>query len=339
MIKLKLLALHIATLSVTCLLSAQVNAQQCAKVEAINYASHDKTVQNLRQIYQSSRFSQLDEILFCLIRSPERFQSGKSGASAVYWLFRREMPAPGLSPSALSHLLKWKKEKPQSAFVRFAELRLQYATAWNMRGSNVARDVPTEAWRMFNDALAKTEQAILTAPTELRDNPILHNLHLAVVQDMSESKMSPRAVFDEGVRRWPGYYDFYEVALTRLVPRWGGSWEDVDAFIIHWSKQLAAKEGDSMYARLYISVISAGAHPDETRISWPRMKSSLEELVGRYPDTTFKNIAASYACRYLDVTYLKVKLQQIGADQIEPSVWVRGTDPENCIRFAESARP
>jgi hypothetical protein len=211
--------------------------------------------------------------------------------------------------------------------------------AWNARGSDVARKVPKEGWRLFNEGLAQTEQAILAAPAEIKDSPILQNLLLAVVQDMSESKTSPRAVFEEGVRRWPEYYDFYEVALTRLVPRWGGSWEAVDAFIVHWSKRLAMTEGDSMYARLYMSVISAGANPGETRISWPRMKSSLEDLVSRYPDTSHKNLAASYACGYQDIAYLKTALQRIRAEELAPTVWLLGTDPESCMRLAGLRRP
>ena len=334
MVKVKLLALLVSAWAFMCIPFAQAAAQQCTRMAAVDYASHEETVQRLRQLYRASNFSQLDETLSCLMRSPERFQSGKTGASAVYWLFRREMPAPGVNPSTLSHLMKWKAQHPQSVFVSFAELRLRYATAWNARGSDVARNVPTEGWRLFNEGLAQTEQAILIAPDELKNSPILQNLHLAVVQDMAESKTSPRAAFEEGVRRWPDYYDFYEVALTRLVPKWGGSWDAVDAFIVHWNKRLAKTEGNSMYARLYMSVISAGANPGETRISWPQLKSSLEELVSRYPDATHKNLAASYACSYQDVAYLKSAVQRIRAEQFTPSVWLRGTDPETCMRMA-----
>lgn len=338
-VKFKQLALLASVWGFTFIPFAPAAAQQCSRLAAVDYASHEGTVQRLRQLYRESNFSQLEETLTCLMRSPQRFQSGKTGASAVYWLFRREMPAPGVDPSALSHLSKWKEQQPQSVFVRFAELRLRYAMAWNDRGSDFARNVPAEGWRLFNEKLAQTEQAILAAPAQLKNSPILQNLHLAVVQDMSESKTSPRAVFEEGVRRWPDYYDFYEVALTRLVPKWGGSWDAVDAFIAHWNKHLAKTEGNSMYARLYMSVISTGANPGETRISWPQLKSSLEELVSRYPDATHKNLAASYACGYQDVAYLKSALQRIRKEQLNPSVWLQGTDPETCTRMAGSVPP
>ncbi len=70
-----------------------------------------------------------------------------------------------------------------------------------------------------------------------------------------------RGYFEEGVRRWPEYYDFYEVYVSRLVPKWGGSWGAVDQFISSWSVKRLSSEGDSMYARLYTNLISAELRP------------------------------------------------------------------------------
>lgn len=335
----KLIRPFVTALVLSFISVAPVAAQQCPRNAAVDYASHQGTIQNLRQLYRAGSFVQLDETLACLMQSPKRFQSGEIGASAVYWMFRREMPAPGTSPAASHHLLIWKERRPHSVFARFAEFRLQYAMAWNARGSDIARRVPEEGFRIFNEGLAQAERAILAAPAELKNSPILQNLLLAVVLDMAESKTNPRVVFEEGVRRWPQYYDFYELALSRLVPKWGGSWDSVDAFIVHWSKSLAKSEGDSMYARLYMGVISTGASPGETRISWPRMKSSLEDLVSRYPDTSLKNLAASYGCGYQDVAFLKNALQRIRPDELTPTMWLQGTDPESCMNLAGLLRP
>lgn len=333
-----ILRLFIITLCASFLPVAKASTQSCAGKAGVDYAQFEGTVQNLRQQYRSGRFSQLDETLYCLTKSPERFQSGKSGASAVYWMFRREMPGPGVNPDESNHLQKWKHEKPQSMFVRFGELRLQYATSWNARGSDVASKVTKENWQRFNEGLAKAEQAVLAAPDEIKSTPITQNLLIAILLDRPESKTSPRTAFEEGVRRWPDYYDFYELMLTRLVPRWGGSWDAVDAFIVEWSKRLAKTEGDSMYARLYLSMITAGVDPWDTRLNWPRMKSSLEELVGKYPDPVFKNLAASFACRYADGPQFQASLQRITPQQLDRSIWLDGTNPEICARMAAARR-
>jgi hypothetical protein len=318
--------------------SAQASADSvhCAKMQVVDYSDHDETVLRLRKLYQAGRFAELDGALTCLMLQTQRFQSGKPGASAVYWMFRRQMPAPGVNPDDSLHVQRWRRERPSSIYAQFAELRLMYAMAWNERGSDYARNVPEEGWKRFRQGLLNAEQEILNAPEQLRNTPIWQNLLLAVVQDARGIENGAEAVFEEGVRRWPGYYDFYEVFLTRLVPKWGGSWEAVDQFINYWSANRQSSEGNSLYARLYMSVIRSGVNPYETKISWQQMKASLEDLVARYPDASHMNVAASYACGYRDVAYLNVTLKRIRPVDMNPSAWLRGTDPEACMQWLKS---
>jgi len=293
---------------------------------------YDDTVQRLRRLYQGRKFVELDATLACLLRGSSRFGSGRTGSSAVYWMFRRQMPAPGASQGEVAHIQDWRQQQPDSIFAEFADLRLKYAMAWNARGTSYAREVPDAAWKAFSQGLVDTEHAVLQARKELRQTPIWQNLLLAVVLDMKNSQSEARVVFEDGAKHWPNYYDFYEVALTRLVPRWGGSWEEVETFIDHWSARLRSNEGDSLYARLYASVIANGASPRETQLRWPRMKRSLDDLITRYPDPTHKNVAASFACAYNDSTYFKASFQRIQAKELRPAAWIRGTDPNSCAR-------
>ncbi|EJL77386.1 hypothetical protein PMI15_04708 [Polaromonas sp. CF318] len=306
--------------------------KDCSLLSEINYNNHDEAVSYLRQLYQTSNFGDLDATLTCLLRDSKRFQSGKTGASAAYWFFRREMPAPGVEAGQGARVKEWQKQKPDSIFPAFANLRLQYALAWNARGSSYAKDVPGGGMQSFQQGLLQTEKSLLEARKEFQQTPIWQNLLLAVSLDAAEGKSDPNSIFEEGAKRWPNYYDFYEVALTRLVPKWGGSWEVVDAFIVGWAKQLQASEGESLYARLYASVVFSGAAPSETRLDWPRMKRSLDDLIKRYPDPVHKNWAAALACAHGDSAYYKVSMQRIGAQEIRPQAWIRGTDPTSCSR-------
>lgn len=307
-------------------------SKDCALLSEINYNNHDEAVARLRNLYQTSNFASLDATLTCLVRDPKRFQSGKPGDSAVYWFFRREMPGPGVDAAQGARIKEWQKQKPDSIFPAFGALRLEYALAWNARGSSYAKDVPGGGMQSFQQGLLRTEKLLLEARKEFQQTPIWQNLLLAVSLDVAQGKSDPNSVFEEGVRRWPTYYDFYEVALTRLVPKWGGSWETVDAFIVGWTKQLQASEGESLYARLYASVVFSGADPRETRLDWPRMKRSLDDLLKRYPDPVHKNWAATLACAYGDSAYYKASVQRIGALEMRPQAWIRGTDPASCSR-------
>jgi hypothetical protein len=311
--------------------------RDCAS-QVVNLKNFDGTVQRLRQLYREEKFDALDENLSCLLDTKARFQSGKPGAAAVYWMFRRQMPGPGTAPDERTRVLKWKAKRPKSIFPRFAELRLQYALAWDARGSGAAASVSDTGWTSFSEGLRATEQALRRADEDLRDTPIWQNLLFATLLDASQRRTDAEAVFNEGVRRWPDYFDFHEVALSRLVPRWGGSWEAVDDFIIHWSEQRKAAEGDSLYARLYASVIASGANPDATRMDWTRMKASLEDLIQRYPAAENKNLAASFACGFQDAEYVKRAMKRIPKAEIARAHWLRGTDPEACRVWLSSLK-
>ena len=60
------------------------------------------------------------------------------------------------------------------------------------------------------------------------------------------------------------------------------------------------------------------------------MKASLDDLVSRYPDSRHKNLAASYACRYRDIAYLKTSIARIGIGDFNDTGWLRGTSMREC---------
>ena len=309
----------------------------CDPSGAVNYEDHEVTVYSLRLLYQSERFAQLETALNCLLESPQTFQSGRLGSSAVYWLYRRALPAPGLTDQAAATVKAWQQQRPKSIYAELASLRLLYATAWKVRGSSYSRDVSKQRMETFAQELLAAERAMKQASPELRDTPMWHNLLLATVLDSQLTTTRAQDVLSTALHRWPKYYDFYEVALSRMVPKWGGSWASVDRFIVEQSSIRRKEEGNSLYARLYWNVIwNDGASPKETALSWPRMKSSLDSLIQLYPHPVHMNIAASFACAYGDLPYAKKIKKRLPSSELLPPVWVTGTDPDSCPGWSDS---
>lgn len=329
----KLVSVLVAAFS--CCAAAAAPAQPVsAGCPGVDYLDQDETILRLRAMYREERFAELDAILGCLMRDDRDFSTGKPAVAAVYQVFRRQMPAPGVALEEIGRVQRWaQQQQPPSVFAEFAALRLRYSFAWNARGGAVASKVSDGGWTSFRDGLGETEKALGRASAELRGTPIWHQLLLAVAGDGPDVDADMNAVFESAVKRWPRHYDFHEVRLTRLVPRWGGSWQQVDAFIRHWSTQQQGPESDAVYARLYASfLVPMKTDPRETLLQWPRMKRGLEALVARYPDPTHRNLAASFACAYQDAAFFQASLQRIPQDQLRPAAWLRGTDPHSCTR-------
>lgn len=282
----------------------------------------------LNTLYEGEQFDQLELAMACLMTTNERLQSGHSGANAVYAFYRILMPAPGVRHDEPDRVERWRKAKPQSLFAEFATLRLRYALAWSARSDRFASGVSPQAWRLFYEGLSVTERQLQRASPRLKQTPLWQQLLFATLQDQRDSAAAAEAAFAEGIRKWPGFYDFYEAGISRTTPHWNGSWAKTEEFADRWSRSLAETEGDSLYARLYLHLAWRGTNPRITNVSWPRLRLSLIELVRRYPTAMHINLAASLACLYSD----KEAYSKVIADipVFITNVWLFGTDFRSC---------
>jgi hypothetical protein len=304
-----------------------------------DWSSWSLTHQRVGFLFTIEQWGLLERALKETVPSKRVYPGGDSPASAVYWAFRALMPAPGPIDDARRKVEAWKKAVPDSPYVEFAQARLAYASAWNARGTGGAGSVSKEAWELFGLRLGEAEQTLYSASPALKDTPLWHHLLLAIVQDVPGSRANGHdnkadGVFALAVRTWPRYFDFYELRLTRLVPRWGGSWGAVESFIDRWSRQLSATEGDSAYARFYASLRSQGVTPDQTRADWPRMKAGFEELTARYPSAEHRNLYASYACAARDKVAFTAALAKVSPEPPDPRAWLPGHGYDACLRWA-----
>jgi hypothetical protein len=238
------------------------------------------------------------------------------------------MPAPGARYEERSTVDRWRKARPGSLFVEFAALRLRYALAWTARSGKFASEVPADSWRQFHDGIAATARELQLASPQLKETPLWQQLWFVTLQDRPDSAAEAAKAFADGAQRWPTFYDLYEAAFARTTPNWRGSWAQADAFADKWSRALKQTEGDSLYARLYLHLAWNGTDPRRTGVSWPRLLSSLDDLVKRYPTSFHINLAASLACLHADRDAFARAMSVIPA--ISPNAWLFDTDFERC---------
>lgn len=315
-------------------ISSQGNPQQgvvgCSHPEVIDWSDHEGTSTRLSQVYARESFEQLETSLDCLMKEGKLFTSGRPGSSAIYAFYKMVLPAPGADPAEAGRIQRWANAFPKSIYVHFVQARFAYAMAWNRRGGSVAKDVTEESWKGFRDGLKRAEELLLRSPEKLHDTPIYYHLLLAISQDSNQPPEARLAIFQTGIARWPKYYGLYENMLKRLVPKWGGSWLIVDQAIRTWSAQRSEEEGVSLYSRFYARVLLDGANVEETLINWPTMKTSLEDLVKRYPDNYNWSLVASSACLFGDSRFYKLAMGNLSSNQVQPTAWFKSTNPDVC---------
>jgi hypothetical protein len=84
---------------------------------------------------------------------------------------------------------------------------------------------------------------------------------IAIGIDLSMDRAQLRALFDEGIQRFPGYHGIYFEFLRTYSPRWGGNYADADVFVREraYFASYACRAGDG---RTYLKLRKEVAQAD-----------------------------------------------------------------------------
>lgn len=119
--------------------------------------------------------------------------------------------------------------------LHFAGLKEHYL-AWDARGYEFAKNVTPEGWKGFKEQSARASRDLIHA-WELRpDRPEAAYDMISTSEDTPQPGADARTWFDRAVAAQFDYWPAYELRLARLLPRWGGSYEQMLAFASECAK-------------------------------------------------------------------------------------------------------
>jgi membrane associated rhomboid family serine protease len=202
----------------------------------------------------------------------------------------------------LRRTAEWRQNAPGSVAPELVEALMFRDWAYTARGRGYISTVSEQNLQLFLIRVEMAATGLREIAPRAQNSALWYELSLAVGRDQSLTLDRLRALFDKGASKFPGYLPIYSQMLISLMPRWEGSIDAVDNFIVDVSKKTGRGQIDaSTYARLYIiygnlegedySVTSqANADPD-------LMRTGIEQLRRRYPHSDYiLNLAARYYC-------------------------------------------
>lgn len=147
-------------------------------------------------------------------------------------------------------------------------------------------------------------------------------------------KNSCLTTFNEGIKKYPRYYNLYfETIPCRLG-------NDKQERLRKWEyiANLAAKnnkttDDDALYSRVYWVVSSyfgVDNLKDDTLVNWPRMKSSMQQVLKKYPDQWNYTHFAEISCRSNDKDFTRYLFQYI--PRYQPDNW----DDQEIYKYCKS---
>jgi len=262
---------------------------------------------------QDDEWAALDALVDQLAASGERADDGR------FWLYMVSRAASDwfeTLPDEYDDLLQqkfseWQKQLPDSAYAPVLAAMQLHAAAWRARGRGFSSSVTPEGWALFRERNATAWTMIQAAKSKSARLPVWYEEAISIGMDADIPSAQITALFNEGINRFPGYHSLYFNYARQFSPRWGGDYEDADAFI---KSQVIAKtnpEGDALYARLYWLIDQyGGGDPDffsESSVNWQRMRAGFELLMRQFPQSAWNQAnLVVFACRAGDsATYFK----------------------------------
>lgn len=239
-----------------------------------------------------------------------------------------------------TRVLGWAKDRPDSALARLTAAQVMVNRAWHIRGSGYASTVPASAWKPFREQLARAQRYLESESAVASRYPEYYALKLFVAKGLGGDRKTVDAIFDEGTRRFPGYYPLYFSMVDYLLPKWHGDADQVEAFARDAVSRSRSTDGQGMYARIYW-VAAQSQFRDalfrESGVHWKQMRSGFEDVTKRFPDQWNLQNYAHFACLANDRETLRKLLPRIKRPVLA-SAWDGAMSFPMCSSLAVSKR-
>ena len=200
----------------------------------------------------------------------------------------------------------WRRRVKGSVIAELIEAMAFADWAYAARGTGGANTISGQNMALY----AYRAEMAAAALSELKDRaveyPLWYTLSMDVgvdqAKDKEKAKEQLRPLFERGVKIAPNYRALYRRMLRILMPRWFGSYKEVDQFINDIYAQTAPVRGYERYTELYsMYARMEGDNLDlfqDTPAFWSGMRTGFYALVKRFPTSdVILNSFANFACR------------------------------------------
>ena len=256
-----------------------------------------------QQLFLSGDFVRLESLMNQYAQKTEDLPDGSSHFEGLVGGLVDLVGSDSLTAdSAFGYTADWRRRVKGSVFADLIEAMAFSEWAYAARGNGYANTVSSQNWIIFAYRTEMAAAALADVANRAVNNPLWYTLSLDVGLDQSKDREQLRAIFDRGVKAAPHYRPLYRRMLRILMPRWGGSYEDVDKYINEMYAQTAPGRGYERYTELYSTYARMeGDDLDlfrDTPAFWSGMRTGFYGLVKRYPTSdVVLNSFANFACR------------------------------------------
>jgi membrane associated rhomboid family serine protease len=235
---------------------------------------------------------------------------------------------------ALGRTADWQQRVPNSIYPTLIQSLIFQSWAWGARGTGYANTISPQAWAIFAQRTEMSATGLREIVERANTNPLWYELSLRVGLDQAQPLEDLRSIFKRGVTEEPDYWPLYRNMLRILMPRWGGSYDDVNRFIHGESSSVMSGRDFAKYARLYWTYSSL--EDDDAPLfsgslaTWSTMKEGFEQLQRQHPTSdVILNAYAKFACMAGD-TESYIHVRRLLRDRLSSTAWSDKVPLKHC---------
>ncbi|HVI28052.1 hypothetical protein [Hansschlegelia sp.] len=226
----------------------------------------------------------------------------------------------------------WVRARPRSTAAAIVAAKAETEIGWAIRGPGFASGVTEAQWKGFKAQLALAAAQLDRVAQTSRNDPAWYVERLRSALESGEGWERFSAIALEALELHPDQIAIHQAILRAMLPKWGGSYEAVEAATQQIVSRTKDRYGLEFYARAYWWLRDVELPWDlfkTSKASWPLMKQGLDDVVLRYPTDWNLNIYAGLACLSGDVGALSTVLDRLHG-RLDPQVWPSGDFMRGC---------
>jgi len=303
-------------------------------------ATRKEIKENVKFLFLNENFKELDLIADKYRDSAERTGSGIWKLTSFYYGFNgltgSSVKEEGYWLSIKEKSDNWIKENPKSSTAHIVKGIILKGYAWKFRGDSWSKNVPSEAWKPFEDNLLVAHAYMLKSKDIASKDPHWYVTTAHIKNGLNVDNEIFMQFIEEGLDKHPNYYQLYFSAVNYLAPKWHGDKEKIESFANQAVTRTMSNQGFGMYARIYWYA-SQTQYDDrlfsESNIVWPKMKKGIYDVIKKYPDQWNIQNFAFFACIANDMETTRSLFDQMHSLMIIRA-WKRQDYYDYCKSFA-----
>ena len=205
--------------------------------------------------------------------------------------------SPDAWPITLKKIDAWRTAYPQSKCAPLVEAKYWRSYGWFARGRGYSDSVEKEGWALFGERVQKSYDVAMEAESLAASNPVWFSTVVLAALDLQMPMAEITGIVAQSIKQHPSYWETSFNVSSRLLPKWGASWEDHEAFVRSAAQLAAPAQRDEIYAKHYWHVLEMRQMGDYRAMDWNRAKTGLKVLMAKFPDDArYLNAYAIFAC-------------------------------------------